>query len=315
MSADQESLRVRDRAAPNVERPGQTLPSRNGQGPDVTVHIGEPEGMSNGVAPSHAGTNGTRPSEPMAPVGAATNGTGISELKHASRNGATHPKTFVTYDVDWDAYLPKRSSGLAWRVGQRVKRVLDAVLAFGMVVALLPLFLVVSLLVRLTSRGPALYVCEYVGRRGRRFSGYKFRTMVADAEGKKTELLHLNHMKGPAFKIRRDPRITSLGRVLRKFSIDELPQLWNVVKGEMSLVGPRPPLPEEWVEFKDWQRAKLTVVPGITCSWQVSGRSDIVDFDEWARLDLEYIEQWSLWEDSKLLIRTIPAVLTGNGAY
>lgn len=304
MSADQERLRVRDRAAVAEERVDQVPPSRNGQRPNAKLSIGElgervlrGQGVSNGVAPRHA---------------AATNGVGP---EHASTNGARLGRIFVAYDVDWDSCLPDRSSGLAWRAGQRVKRVLDAILAFGMVLALLPLFIVVALMVRLTSRGPSLYVCEYVGRRGRRFIGYKFRTMVADAEAKKAALLHLNHMKGPAFKIRRDPRITPLGRILRKFSIDELPQLWNVVKGDMSLVGPRPPLPEEWLEFKDWQRAKLAVVPGITCFWQVNGRSDIVDFDEWARLDLEYIERWSLWEDSKLLVRTIPAVLKGYGAY
>ncbi|MCH7530829.1 MAG: sugar transferase [Gemmatimonadetes bacterium] len=304
MSADQERLRVRDRAAVAEERVDQVPPSRNGQRPNAKLSIGElgervlrGQGVSNGVAPRHA---------------AATNGVGP---EHASTNGARLGRTLVAHDVDWDSCLPDRSSGLAWRAGQRVKRVLDAVLAFGMVLALLPLFIVVALMVRLTSRGPSLYVCEYVGRRGRRFIGYKFRTMVADAEAKKAALLHLNHMKGPAFKIRRDPRITPLGRILRKFSIDELPQLWNVVKGDMSLVGPRPPLPEEWLEFKDWQRAKLAVVPGITCFWQVNGRSDIVDFDEWARLDLEYIERWSLWEDSKLLVRTIPAVLKGYGAY
>ena len=106
-----------------------------------------------------------------------------------------------------------------------------------------------------------------------------------------------------------------MGSVLRKFSIDELPQLWNVLKGDMSLVGPRPPLPEEWAEYKDWHRAKLSTVPGITCYWQVSGRSDIVDFDEWASLDLKYIERWSLWEDFKILARTVPAVLRGHGAY
>ncbi len=304
MSADQERLRVRDRAAVAEERVDQVPPSRNGQRPNAKLSIGElgervlrGQVVSNGVAPRHA---------------AATNGVGP---EHASTNGARLGRTLVAYDVDWDSCLPDRSSGLAWRAGQRVKRVLDAILAFGMVLALLPLFIVVALMVRLTSRGPSLYVCEYVGRRGRRFIGYKFRTMVADAEAKKAALLHLNHMKGPAFKIRRDPRITPLGRILRKFSIDELPQLWNVVKGDMSLVGPRPPLPEEWLEFKDWQRAKLAVVPGITCFWQVNGRSDIVDFDEWARLDLEYIERWSLWEDSKLLVRTIPAVLKGYGAY
>lgn len=320
MSADQERLRVRDRAAVAEERVDQVPPSRNGQRPNAKLSIGElgervlrGQGVSNGVAPRHAAaTNGVGPMRPMGPEHASTNGVGP---EHASTNGARLGRTLVAYDVDWDSCLPDRSSGLAWRAGQRVKRVLDAILAFGMVLALLPLFIVVALMVRLTSRGPSLYVCEYVGRRGRRFIGYKFRTMVADAEAKKAALLHLNHMKGPAFKIRRDPRITPLGRILRKFSIDELPQLWNVVKGDMSLVGPRPPLPEEWLEFKDWQRAKLAVVPGITCFWQVNGRSDIVDFDEWARLDLEYIERWSLWEDSKLLVRTIPAVLKGYGAY
>jgi len=276
MSANQELLPVRDRAVINRFAPEQVA--------------------SNGTAPEHVATNGT-------------------QHGHASSNGTRPGRTFVAYDMDWDSCLPERSTGLAWRVGQRVKRLLDAVLASVMLVVLLPLLLAVALMVRLTSRGSTFYACEYVGRRGRRFVGRKFRTMVADAESKKAELLHLNHMKGPAFKIRRDPRITPLGRFLRKFSIDELPQLWNVVKGDMSLVGPRPPLPEEWAEFKDWQRAKLAVVPGITCTWQVNGRSDIVDFDEWARLDLQYIERWSLWEDSKLLVRTIPAVLKGNGAY
>ena len=335
MSADQESLRVRDRAVLAEEPAAQVPRSQNGQRHEAEVKVGqrgeEGQDVSKDLAPRHGVANGTAPM-PVAANGiganglsgrtalahAATNGSRLNGLlspEHAANNGAALGRTFVVYDVDWDACLPERSSGLAWRVGQRVKRVIDAILASVMLLALLPLFIAVGLMVRLTSRGPTLYVCEYVGRRGRRFTGYKFRTMVADAEAKKTELLHLNHMKGPAFKIRRDPRITPLGRILRKFSIDELPQLWNVVKGDMSLVGPRPPLPEEWVEFKDWQRAKLAVVPGITCTWQVNGRSDIVDFDEWACLDLEYIKRWSLWEDSKLLVRTIPAVLKGNGAY
>ena len=331
MSADQEPLRLRDRAAVAEERVEQAPPSQNGQAPKAEVSTREPgqleererlgQGVSDGVASRHAATNGTGPAGPRGLAHASTNGAGLMGpmgprgSEHASSNGAGLAQTFVACKVDWDSCLPARSSGTAWRVSQRVKRVLDAVLAFGMVLALLPFFIAVALMVRLTSRGPSLYVCEYVGKRGRRFMGYKFRTMVADAEAKKAELLHLNHMRGPAFKIRRDPRITPLGRILRKFSIDELPQLWNVVKGDMSLVGPRPPLSEEWIDFEDWQRAKLAVVPGITCSWQVNGRSDIVDFDEWARLDLEYIERWSLWKDSKLLVRTIPAVLMGHGAY
>jgi lipopolysaccharide/colanic/teichoic acid biosynthesis glycosyltransferase len=122
-------------------------------------------------------------------------------------------------------------------------------------------------------------------------------------------------MSGPVFKLRRDPRVTRSGRWLRKFSIDELPQLWSVLKGDMSLVGPRPPLPEEFAQYEEWQCGKLAVKPGITCFWQVSGRSEISDFATWARLDLRYIREWNLWLDFRLLLRTIPAVLSGRGAY
>ena len=237
------------------------------------------------------------------------------EVEQVVTNGAARVFIPIMDSINWDLSLPERSSGFKWRMGQWVKRVVDIVLAFTLLLLLFPVLSVVALLVKLTSKGPAFYVCEYIGHRGRRFMLYKFRTMVVDAESRKSELSHLDHMNGPAFKIRDDPRITSLGRVLRKFSIDELPQLWNVFKGDMSLVGPRPPLPEEWAEYKDWHRAKLSTMPGITCYWQVSGRSDIADFDEWASLDLKYIERWSLWEDFKILVRTIPAVLRGHGAY
>lgn len=216
---------------------------------------------------------------------------------------------------DWDSFLPARSERLPWKVGQRVKRAGDVVLSGLTLLVLAPILALVAVLVKMSSRGPVFYACDYVGYRGRRFRGYKFRTMVADADEKKAELLHLNHMNGPAFKIRNDPRVTALGRFLRKYSIDELPQLWNVLRGDMSLVGPRPPLPEEWAEYEEWQRAKLSVVPGITCYWQIEGRSDIVDFDRWARMDLRYIDEWSLWEDAKILARTVPAVLLGRGAY
>jgi lipopolysaccharide/colanic/teichoic acid biosynthesis glycosyltransferase len=181
--------------------------------------------------------------------------------------------------------------------------------------ALLPILVVLALLVRATSRGPILYSSRYIGERGRAFTGYKFRTMVSNADDLKAGMAHLNHMKGPAFKIRNDPRVTSVGRLLRKYSLDELPQLWNVLKGDMSLVGPRPPLPEEFERFAPWQRGKLSVRPGITCFWQINGRSEISDFDEWARLDLTYIERWSLWTDLKILLKTVPAVLRGHGAY
>ena len=143
---------------------------------------------------------------------------------------------------------------------------------------------------------------------------YKFRTMVENAEAKLHELLAYNEMEGPAFKMKNDPRITKAGKILRKFSIDELPQLWNVLKGDMSLVGPRPPIPSEVDKYEPWQRRRLSMRPGITCLWQVSGRNKIVDFDDWMRLDLEYIDNWSLWLDCKILFKTAPVVLFGIGA-
>ncbi|MHB1193074.1 MAG: sugar transferase [Longimicrobiales bacterium] len=217
--------------------------------------------------------------------------------------------------VDWEVFLPPRAGDVPWRVAQRMKRAFDVVVAGGSLLLLLPLLVAVALAILLTSGRPIFYSCEYIGHRGRRFVLYKFRTMVPNADAMKAELAHLNHVTGPAFKIRDDPRITGVGRFLRRYSVDELPQLWNVLRGDMSLVGPRPPLPNEWNEFKPWHRGKLAVVPGITCFWQVEGRSDITDFDEWATLDLRYIRDWNLLSDVVILLRTIPAVLRGHGAY
>jgi lipopolysaccharide/colanic/teichoic acid biosynthesis glycosyltransferase len=154
-----------------------------------------------------------------------------------------------------------------------------------------------------------------VGQGGRFFVGYKFRTMVRDADKRLAELAAKNEMTGPAFKMKHDPRVTLIGRTLRRLSLDELPQLWSVIKGDMSLVGPRPPLRTEWARFAPWQRRKLAVMPGITCLWQISGRADINNFDEWVKLDIEYIERWSLALDMKILIGTIGAVVRGRGAY
>lgn len=221
----------------------------------------------------------------------------------------------IREQVDWAAFLPDRAQTLGWRFGQAVKRVFDVVASAIGLVLLVPLFAVIAIAVKLTSPGPILYRSKYLGLRAHPFVGYKFRTMVDNADDLKASMAHLNHMHGPAFKIRNDPRVTPIGAFLRKYSLDELPQLWSVFTGDMSLVGPRPPLPEEFEKYQAWHRGKLAITPGITCFWQINGRSDIHDFDEWMRLDLKYIEVWSLWTDMKILARTIPAVLRGHGAY
>lgn len=198
-------------------------------------------------------------------------------------------------------------------IGLGVKRALDFVLATSLLVLFLPVMLVTAAAVKLTSPGPVFYRQIRCGLYGRRFALIKFRTMIDGAEDKLWEIRHLNEMDGPVFKMRNDPRVTPLGSFLRKFSIDELPQLWNVIKGEMSLVGPRAPLAEEVDNYSVKQRRRLSVKPGITCLWQVSGRND-VDFQNWMDLDFQYIDNWSLWLDFKIMARTIPAVFTGRGA-
>jgi lipopolysaccharide/colanic/teichoic acid biosynthesis glycosyltransferase len=175
--------------------------------------------------------------------------------------------------------------------------------------------LLVALLIKITSPGPVLFVQRRAGLNGQPFMIYKFRTMVSNAEQLKNELDRLNEMSGPVFKVSKDPRVTSIGKFLRRFSIDEFPQLLNVLRGEMSLVGPRPLPVYEVRRFDDVaHRRRLSVKPGLTCSWQVSGRNNVSDFKEWVRLDLEYIDNWSLWLDLKILLRTIPVVLIGTGA-
>lgn len=198
--------------------------------------------------------------------------------------------------------------------GRAAKRALDIVVSAPLLVVLSPLLAAIALAVKLGDGGPVLYRWRVVGRGGRPFTSNKFRSMVVNADELKPALEVANEMSGPVFKMRDDPRITRVGRFLRRFSLDELPQLWSVLRGELSLVGPRPPLQTEYARFTDRQRAKLAVKPGITCLWQVSGRNEITDFDEWLRLDLEYIERWSLRLDLAILLRTIPAVLSGRGA-
>ena len=194
-----------------------------------------------------------------------------------------------------------------------VKRAIDVILAGTLAVLLLPLMLIVALLIRLTSPGPAIFTQVRCGLNGRRFVFYKFRSMVQNAEAMRADVEHLSERK-LAMKIHNDPRLTGVGRWLRKFSLDELPQLWNVLKGDMSLVGPRPALPDEVEQYKRWQRRRLRMRPGLTCLWAVSGR-DSLDFETWMKLDMRYIDQWSLALDWIILLRTIPQVLSGKGAH
>jgi exopolysaccharide biosynthesis polyprenyl glycosylphosphotransferase len=195
-----------------------------------------------------------------------------------------------------------------------VKRLLDIMISLSCLIFFAPILLITAALVKLTSLGPVFFVQQRVGLNKRLISVYKFRTMVPNAEQKQAELEHLNEVGGPVFKIKNDPRITRLGKFLRKTSIDELPQLFNVLKGDMSLVGPRPLPVRDYRGFnRDWQRRRFSIRPGITCLWQINGRSS-VSFERWMELDLEYIDRWSVWLDLQILIRTIPAVLKGSGA-
>jgi exopolysaccharide biosynthesis polyprenyl glycosylphosphotransferase len=195
-----------------------------------------------------------------------------------------------------------------------LKRATDVVLAGALLLLLAPLLLTAALLIKLTSPGPVIFRQERVGLNKRRFWIYKFRTMVPNAEKLMGALEAQNEAAGPVFKIKNDPRITPIGRLLRRTSIDELPQLFNVLRGDMSLVGPRPLPIRDYVGFKeDWQRRRFSVRPGITCLWQVNGRSQI-SFDQWMLLDLQYLDEWSLWLDFKILLRTVPAVVHGTGA-
>jgi exopolysaccharide biosynthesis polyprenyl glycosylphosphotransferase len=191
---------------------------------------------------------------------------------------------------------------------------MDIVLSIIGLILCIPLFAVVAIAIKLDSPGPIIFKQQRIGKDGEKFVMYKFRTMVANAEEILDKLLDENEATGPVFKIREDPRVTKIGKWLRKTSIDELPQLWNVLKGDMSLVGPRPPLPREVAEYNEYQKQRLLVKPGITCYWQVNGRSNL-SFDEWVELDIKYIREQSLWTDIKLLFKTVGAVLKKDGAY
>jgi exopolysaccharide biosynthesis polyprenyl glycosylphosphotransferase len=193
------------------------------------------------------------------------------------------------------------------------KRTLDFLVALIALVILAPAFLLIALLIKLTSPGPIVYRWNVVGFNKKPFTSWKFRTMVVNADELKEQLVDRNEMSGPVFKIKDDPRITPIGKILRKYSLDELPQLLSALKGDMSLVGPRPAGPHELTRYESWQRRKLSMKPGITCLWQASGRNNISDFTEWCMLDLQYIDNWSLWLDFKILVRTAASVIRGTG--
>lgn len=205
----------------------------------------------------------------------------------------------------------KRHSARSIKLQRALKRFIDIIVAFVSLAVLSPLLTLIALTIKLTSPGPAFYRWEgRIGRNGVPFTGYKFRTMLIDADNLKKELWPQNEMTGPVFKMKNDPRTTFIGRILRKFSLDEFPQLWSVLKGDMSLVGPRPVGPDEWEHFEDWQRRKLSVTPGMICLWHVRGKPK--EFTEWIKLDLEYIDNWSLWLDIKLLFGAAWYMLSGR---
>jgi lipopolysaccharide/colanic/teichoic acid biosynthesis glycosyltransferase len=198
-------------------------------------------------------------------------------------------------------------------VQRSIKRMMDVVGAGFLLLLLWPLLLVLAILVKLSSPGPIFYRWYVAGEGGQPFTSYKFRSMYTDADETKAKLAHLNEMQGPAFKITRDPRVTPVGRWIRRYSLDELPQLYSIVRGDMTLVGPRPPLVNEYAMFTPYQKLKMSVRPGLTCLWQVNGRNQISDYDDWVGLDLEYIRTWSLWLDVRILGKTVLEVLKGSG--
>jgi exopolysaccharide biosynthesis polyprenyl glycosylphosphotransferase len=244
-------------------------------------------------------------------------------------NTATEPKLprhvldhFAAFESPWrrrrhQLYLGWKRLMWRWLIGGAhvTKRALDIIGSACALVGLAPLFGLIALLIKLEDRGPILFRQVRVGRFGREFKMLKFRSMRVDAEARLKELLAKNqHSGGITFKIKDDPRVTRIGKWIRKFSLDELPQFWNVFRGDMSLVGPRPPVPREVALYTLADRRRLAVKPGITCIWQISGRAEI-DFPGQVQLDVRYIESRSLWQDIKILVKTVPAVLTGSGAY
>lgn len=224
-----------------------------------------------------------------------------------------HPisRPSATHFLDMPAVV--YTSAPTARMPLAVKSCLDRIGGLIGVIISLPLALTAALAIKVEDGGPVLFRQTRSGKNGKPFTMFKFRTMVKNAEQIKSALQAKNEMSGPVFKMKRDPRVTRIGALLRKSSLDEIPQFFNVLRGDMSLVGPRPPLPTEVARYNRWQRRKLSVKPGLTCLWQINGRNQI-DFDDWMKLDLDYIDNWSLWLDTKILLKTVPAVFKGDGA-
>lgn len=205
-------------------------------------------------------------------------------------------------------------SSVEFSLYEVIKRLIDIVCSFLGVLVLSPLFIIIAIIIKTTSKGPVFFSQKRVGKNGKEFEMYKFRSMVVNAEELKEKLASQNEMSGPMFKMKDDPRVTKVGKFIRKTSIDELPQLWNVLKGDMSLVGPRPSLPKEVAQFEDWMYRRLEVKPGLTCYWQVSGRNNI-DFEDWMKLDIKYVEERSTWVDVKLIFKTVGVLFGDKNAH
>ena len=296
-------------------RPAAAEPARTGNagigfattvarsGPPVAPPLAVPNGHANGHGTAHSAGNGHAHAliDPLA--SAAAPWRALAGPVRATVVGARYVPTAAS--------APRRDGDFYHRFG---KRILDLVGATVALIVAAPLLLLAAVAITIESRGSVLYRSTRVGRNGKPFTFYKLRSMVNGADRHRHHLSHLNECDGPVFKISRDPRVTVVGRILRTTSLDELPQLWNVICGDMSLVGPRPPLPEEVSHYQPWQMRRLSVRPGLTCLWQISGRSRI-GFEEWMRLDLEYISRRSFRLDLQILLRTIPAVLSQEGAY
>ena len=208
----------------------------------------------------------------------------------------------------------ENESSMDFSLYEVIKRLIDVICSFIGVVILSPLFIIIAIIIKITSKGPVFFSQKRVGKKGKEFDMYKFRSMVVNAEELKEKLAAQNEMSGPMFKMKDDPRVTKVGKIIRKTSIDELPQLWNVLKGDMSLVGPRPSLPKEVDKFEKWMHKRLEVKPGLTCYWQVSGRNNI-DFEDWMKLDIRYVEERSTWVDIKLIFKTVRVLFGDKNAH